>query len=84
MKLPRSSVPFPIRTSERIIELTEDGSEVVERNAVSGQLTRLRSLDITISAADSAVESRSSRSSSVALRVAKISHAILACNTMGS
>jgi hypothetical protein len=36
----KSSIPVPIRTAERFIELTEDESEVVEPKAVYGSLRR--------------------------------------------
>lgn len=50
-----SRILFSIRTAERIIELTEGGSEVMERNAVYCQLTRLSAFNIPISAADSTI-----------------------------
>lgn len=49
-----SRILFPIRTAERVVELIEDGSGVMERNAVSGQLTLFSVLHILKSAADSA------------------------------
>ena len=54
--LSRSRILFPIRTAERVIELTEDGSGVMERNAVFGQLTILREPESTASAGDSYIQ----------------------------
>ena len=53
---PKSRDLFPIRTSEPITEVTEDGSEVVERNAVrgpnaSGSAQAIATVQVTLTSA---------------------------------